>query len=230
MKDQGDSLVEVIVATVIMALLGSLIVGSIAMSQPLSERFDQTGVALTKLSAAAQQIQLSTFRDCTPVNSPSYTFTIDATPATPSTNLIANGDLPLAQIGATYSAQLVGPSGWNHWSVVPQLPTGLTLNSATGWISGVPTFETTKAYKFTVANNDSSIKVSKSINLSTITTKIYVANVTGTGSGATAVWIPCSELLSNGDPMELLSSTTQQITLSTSVGTAQKTLTVMKSS
>ena len=90
-KDRGDSLVEVIIATVIMALLGSAIVGTIAMAQPLSERFNQTGVALTKLSAAAQQIQLATFKDCTAANTPSYAFTAGATPAATGTT-IANGD------------------------------------------------------------------------------------------------------------------------------------------
>ncbi|MEI6844676.1 MAG: Ig domain-containing protein [Actinomycetes bacterium] len=230
MSDRGDSLVEVIIASVIMALLGSVIVGSIAMSQPLSERFNQTGIALTKLSAAAQQIQMATFKDCTAINTPSYPFTLGVTPAAPSTNLIANGDLPLGQVGTSYSAQLVGPSGWSNWNVVPALPTGLALNSSTGVISGTPTVEVTKAYRFTISNSDASLKVSKSINLSTITARIDVPSITGTGATATAVWNNCSDLRANGDPAGLLASTTQQITLTTMVGTSQKTLTVMKSS
>lgn len=228
-KDRGDSLVEVIIATVIMALLGSAIVGTIAMAQPLSERFNQTGVALTKLSAAAQQIQLATFKDCTAANTPSYAFTAGATPAATGTT-IANGDLPLAQIGATYSAQLVGPAGWNNWSVLPALPTGLSLISSTGLITGTPSQEITKGYKFTVSNADASQSVSRSINLSTITAAINVPNVTGTGASTTTVWTPCTDLRTNGDPLGLLVATTQQITLTTTVGTLQKTLTVMKSS
>ena len=227
-KDRGDSLVEVIIATVIMALLGSAIVGTIAMAQPLSERFNQTGIALTKLSTAAQQIQLATFKDCTTTNNP-YPFTDGVTPATPSTNLIANTDLPLGLVSTSYSAKLVGPSAWNNWSVVPTLPAGLSLNSTNGKITGTPTEEVTKSYKFTVANSDSSQSVSKSINLSTITATVNVPNVSGTGASATTAWVACSALSPN-DPLGLLSSTTQQISLTTTVGTLQKTLTVMKSS
>jgi type II secretory pathway pseudopilin PulG len=54
--NRGESLVEVLVSAVIMGLLGLTIVGTIALSQPLSDRVNLTGTAMANLNSASQQI------------------------------------------------------------------------------------------------------------------------------------------------------------------------------
>lgn len=69
---------------------------------------------------------------------------------------VASTSLPPAQIGHAYSAQLAagGGAGAATWSVIGgTLPIGLTLDPATGLISGTPRF--TQSSAFTVAVSDS---------------------------------------------------------------------------
>ncbi len=68
---------------------------------------------------------------------------------------VASSSLPAAQLGHPYSAQLAagGGLGAATWSVIGgTLPIGLTLDPATGVISGTPRFTQTSA--FTVAVSD----------------------------------------------------------------------------
>jgi len=63
--------------------------------------------------------------------------------------------LPNGRVGTPYSQSLVSTGGVAPlmWSVTPALPSGLTLSSATGVISGTPATATTKStYSFTVTD------------------------------------------------------------------------------
>lgn len=74
---------------------------------------------------------------------------------------IETADLPDAQIGTAYSAQLTASGGKPPytWSVAPALPAGLTLAADTGVVSGTPAQVTAKAvYTFTVTDNESESK------------------------------------------------------------------------
>jgi hypothetical protein len=68
---------------------------------------------------------------------------------------LANTPLPAAQLGRPYSAQIVasGGAGAATWSVSSgTLPIGLTLNSASGVISGTPRFTERTAFTVTVTD------------------------------------------------------------------------------
>lgn len=100
-----------------------------------------------------------------------YTFTIKATDSSQNSTsksftlsvvsdyfAIVTSSLPLAQVGTAYSQTLSATGGQlpYNWSVISgSLPNGLTLNSATGEISGMPTI--LGDYTFEIKAVDSSV-------------------------------------------------------------------------
>jgi hypothetical protein len=112
----------------------------------------------------------------TPTTSGSVTFTVkvadsETIPLTATqsytVNILAalaitNTSLPAANLGVAYSATLTASGGQSPYTfavTTGSLPTGLTLNSTTGAISGTPTAAGT--FAFTVTVTDSATNVAK---------------------------------------------------------------------
>jgi type II secretory pathway pseudopilin PulG len=192
--NRGESLVEVLVSAVIMGLLGLTIVGTIALSQPLSDRVNLTGTAMANLNSASQQIQLQSFQACSPSNPEPYLLSsVAITPASVSSSTLAisTAALPIAQApsgGVThfYSTTLLAVNGLSSyaWSVSPNLPSGLSLSS-NGVISGTPVAESSANYKLTVTSNG--VSVSKDIPLTIVTVLVRV-------NDASIAWASCQNV------------------------------------
>jgi hypothetical protein len=71
---------------------------------------------------------------------------------------ITTTSLPDASVGHSYSKTLQRSGGVSPfiWSVTPALPTGLSLNTSTGKISGTPAAGTAGTYSLTLTVEDSS--------------------------------------------------------------------------
>ena len=135
------------------------------------------GAALTTTYISATQLQAAV--DPTLLGKPE-TVTIDVlNPGVPASNqvqflittqlIIDTGDpLPSASVGSFYSAQFTATGGnppYLNWLVVQgNLPPGLSLDSATGILSGTPTAG--GSYQFVVSVNDSAVQnAAKSFSL-----------------------------------------------------------------
>jgi len=86
----------------------------------------------------------------------------------PGSLTIATSSLPDGAVNQPYSATLTGSGGTPPyaWAVTPALPTGLTLDTATGAITGTPTTQGTTTHTFSL--RDSSIPaqtVQQSLNV-----------------------------------------------------------------
>jgi phosphodiesterase/alkaline phosphatase D-like protein len=94
-------------------------------------------------------------------------------------------------VGTSYSKQLVATGGsgtYSNWVVkTGQLPAGLTLDSATGLISGTPTATANVDLVFTVSDSLGTTDDSVSLNLVVIAVPTLSVNATGgiTSAGAT---------------------------------------------
>ena len=84
------------------------------------------------------------------------TTTVTVSPLLPLT--ITTASLPLGTVGIAYSQNLAATGGRRPytWSLRGTLPAGLSLNSPTGVIYGIPT--TTGIYNFTVVVNNTAVK------------------------------------------------------------------------
>jgi type II secretory pathway pseudopilin PulG len=185
-QDQGTSLIEVVLSTVILAMLTLVIVGTIVMAQPLAIRFNQKGAALTNLSTAAAQIQIQSWAACTTAQPYTVQTSTTSTSGTPTALTILTTALPLGVAPTptttyfthpttSYTAALLaggGNTGSYTWSVTPSLPTGLVMTSA-GAISGTPTTEGSSSYKFTVNDGKSVTSVVLNITIISVNEKIY---------------------------------------------------------
>jgi putative Ig domain-containing protein len=90
-------------------------------------------------------------------NSKQLSITIHSS-ITPVT-ITTTSPLPNGKVGRPYSTTLQGSGGTlpYTWSVTPQLPTGLTLNTSTGTITGTPAAGTAKTYSLTFTLRDSTL-------------------------------------------------------------------------
>src|SRR5665213_1899928 len=129
-QDQGTSLIEVVLSTVILAMLTLVIVGTIVMAQPLAIRFNQTGAALTNLTSAAQQIQIQPWATCATARPYIIQVSTTSTSGTPIPLSILTTALPIGMaptlstthfvpVSTPYNATLVagGGTGSYTWSV-----------------------------------------------------------------------------------------------------------------
>ena len=76
---------------------------------------------------------------------------------------ITSTGLPSGLVGIAYSAQLTAAGGtqpYSGWTASGSLPPGLTLNAATGVISGTPTTATGSPFSFTVTVKDGAGNIS----------------------------------------------------------------------
>ena len=129
------------------------------------------------------------------ISGPAAVFTIGFN--SPSTLTVTTTSLPSGLVGTAYSATLAASGGTSPytWSLTSgTLPAGLTLNAATGAITGTPTaMATATALTFTVTDSSSPTQ-SKSVNLTltivaptalAITTTSLPSGQVGTAYGAT---------------------------------------------
>src|SRR6476660_2027440 len=74
---------------------------------------------------------------------------------TPSSLSITTTSLPEGQINQPYSASVGGSGGAlpYTWSVSPALPANLSLDAATGAITGTPTTQATTTHTFTLRDS-----------------------------------------------------------------------------
>ncbi len=114
-----------------------------------------------------------------PAQSKSVNLTL--TIVSPATLAITTTSLPSGQVGTAYSATLAATGGTSpySWSLTSgTLPAGLTLNAATGAISGTPT-ATANATALTFMVTDSSVPMqSKSVNLTLTIAPVTLAITT----------------------------------------------------
>ncbi|HEY4898161.1 MAG TPA: hypothetical protein VIH79_00385 [Candidatus Nanopelagicaceae bacterium] len=184
-QDQGSSLIEVILSTVIFAMLALVIVGTIVMAQPLTNRFNQTGAALTNLTVVAGQIRIQPWATCSTSQPYNIQVSTTSTSGTPTALSIFTTALPIgvapttlttlfASTSTPYNATLMagGGSGSYVWSVVPSLPTGLTLTSL-GVINGTPTTEGSSSYKFRVSDGISVTSQILNLTIVSMNEKVY---------------------------------------------------------
>ncbi len=188
--DRGDSLLEVVISTVIMAIIGVLMISSIAVARPFADKMSVVGQTVQNLNSLAESINLQPYTPCSSVNPEPYLF---ADPSVGSQKVlpgfaITNSDLAPVMVSTgsnvhPYSAQLTVQNATSAvtWSVEPILPFGLSLDPTTGVISGTTSQPVSASYSFTaqeVAN-----KTTKSLTLTSALVTVLINN------GVT--WIPC---------------------------------------
>ena len=188
-NDRGDSLIEVVVATVILSIFGLVILGAIVSNRPIADKIATNTAILNNLASAAQQIQIQPLSVCDPGTPVPYSLSSTVAQSVNASNQTVNittTSLPIAQKGIAYSTTLsaTGGSGANAWSVTPALPSGITLNSSTGVISGTPTAANSGRYKIIVTNAGGTDFQFLVLTVVSISVQVY------NGSS----WVDCSAL------------------------------------
>jgi uncharacterized protein (TIGR03437 family) len=111
-----------------------------------------TGVATTAGPATSFSV---TVKDSTNTTSPAQPLTITVV----NIVTITTSSLPAGTVGVSYSQGLAATNGtppYSSWTIASgSLPPGLTLNSGTGVISGIPSTSTGSPFAFTVTVKDS---------------------------------------------------------------------------
>jgi hypothetical protein len=119
----------------------------LALRDPVSERRcpqREVGVLVERVVAVA----VGTYEDTTTSNQAMVVSSV-------ASLAVATSSLPSGVAGSSYSAQLVsaGGAGADTWSVSSgALPAGLSLNAATGVISGVPSVVGTSSFTVSVSD------------------------------------------------------------------------------
>ena len=233
-SDAGDSLVEVIVAMMIMGLFGLALVGALISAQPMALAFNKTAAATTQLTLAADQISLQPFAACSTSKPQPYVLTAATqTDSSQTAFAITTSSLPIAiapiatsttnstKVSFAYTATLAaaGVTGPYTWTVSPALPNGLTLSSA-GVITGTPQTEIASNYLFTAtaASGATAIRI---MNLTVATVQPLVHNPADTTYASTS-WTAC------GDYGTAAATQVQQVNITTTVGKRQITRTIVK--
>ena len=190
-NDRGDSLLEVVISTVIMGIIGVLLISSIAVARPFADKMSTIGQTVQNLNTLAESINLQGFTPCSSEIPQPYGFgQLPASSGVVSpTFAITTTELPPIMVSTTghvnnYSAQLslVHAPGTVTWSVEPALPIGINLNASTGLISGSSNQALTSEYVFTATSG--SEKASKNLILTSASVLVQVNN----GSG----WVSCA--------------------------------------
>ncbi len=174
-SDSGSSLIEVIVASMIMSLIGLALVTVTVGAKPLAERFNSKGIALSALTFAAKQIQLQTIQDtnCTSASKiQPYYFGSNA----------SKGQMGfVVSIIRDFSPALSG-SGWVYSTTPAQLPDGISMDSSTGEFTGIPTAESSANFTVVATRGTEVSKQVVAITVISIEIKIDVSSVTTTTS------------------------------------------------
>lgn len=114
---------------------------------------------------------------------------VSGTSGTSSTSLrVSTASLPVASTGGSYSATLQATGGTSPytWSTVGgQLPTGLSLSSSTGTISGMPTVAGSFAFRAQVADYKA-ITASSGLSINVSTTSGPAITTVSPNTGSTA--------------------------------------------
>ncbi len=195
-NERGDSLLEVVISTVIMGIIGVLMVSSIAVAKPFANKMSLVGQTVQNLNSLAESINLQPFTACDASNPEPYSVAIPASNSSTAPIGFAITTEELAPIMVStdfktypYLAQLnvQRASSPVTWSVAPALPVGITLNPSTGTISGSTTQPVTNIYTFTA--DDGSNKTIKSLPLTSALVMVTVNNG--------VAWVPCESTQSS---------------------------------
>ncbi len=189
-EDRGDSLLEVVISAVIMGIIGVLLVTSIATARPFADKMSLVGQTVQNLNTLAESINLQPFKPCTPANAQPYDFAdFPSVPASSANGFdFATTSLhPMMTSTSTRASQysqalaLNVPSTGVTWSVEPNLPAGITLDSNTGLLSGSTTQAITSRYIFKATNGVD--KATTTLDLTSAMVVVLVNNGT--------TWVPC---------------------------------------
>ena len=219
-SDAGSSLIEVIVASIIMSLIGLALVTVTIGAKPLAERFNAKSVALSSLTFAAKQIQLQPIQDtnCTTsaTTQPYYFGSISGAKGSKGfvVSIIKDFSPPLTDTGYTYT---VTPSS---------LPSGLTLVPSSGEITGTPTTESSENFTINATKNGVVSKQVINISVISVVVKVDVAS-----ASTTTDFQSCSTNasgISTATAAYTKKQVIQQIILSTTSDTTQTTRTIVK--
>ena len=136
-----------------------------------------TGVISGTPSATGTSTFSVTVKDSAGSTSPAKALSIVVV-ASPS---ITTNSLPNGTVGVTYSQTLGATGGippYSNWTVSSgSLPAGLTLNAATGVISGTPTGTGTSSFSVTVADSVGGVSPAKALSI-TISTDLIISSGT----------------------------------------------------
>ena len=188
--DSGESLIEVVISAVVLSLIGLLLVTSVATAKPFADKMSLMGQGVSGLNTAAEAINIQSFAHCTPGNNEPYSLSV---PTTPDSNTltgfaITTTELPPVLVGSknNYQAQLQiqNAPGALTWNVEPPLPTGISLNSSTGVISGKTDSPITSQYVFTATSG--SAKATQFLTLASVLVEVQENNGTA--------WVDCSQI------------------------------------
>ena len=218
-SEAGSSLVEVIVASVIMAIIGLALVTVTVGAKPLAERFNEKSVSLSSLSFAAKQIQLQ------PITDTNCTSADKIQPYYFGSNSAKGGKGFVVSVIKDFLPALSG-SGYTYTTTPAQLPTGLSINPSTGDITGTPTTESSNNYTIVATKGSEVSKEVINISVISVTIKIDVASsATATDfqsctSNATAI----STATSSYTKKQII----QEVVLTTTNDTSQTTRMIVK--
>lgn len=141
--------------------------------------------------------------------------------------------LATATVGSSYSQSIVATFGAatspDTWSVTPALPTGLTLNTSTGEITGTPTATSSATYTVTaeVTSVGTVARSTKDFTLTVVAGTPTVSSInpsSGPVAGSTSIQINGSNLGSmtsvtfGGTPATITATTASQLTVTLPTG------------
>ena len=243
-SERGSSLIEVVLAAVIMSILGLAIVMVTLGAKPLADRFNAKSVALDSLTFASNQIQQQINKpiqcsfDTTSAKNVAHSL-VDQ-PYLFGNTVTANGryGFIVAVLEDFTPAINTGSTGYTYTVAPSTLPTGLRLND-NGVIVGTPTSESSSNYVITATKGDSVSKEKINITVIKVVVMIDVSLTAPSGSalyaGSTS-FQSCPENNSSTSNQSVASSILtagstqdiQLIELSTTSGTTSTTRTIVK--
>jgi PKD repeat protein len=164
-------------------------------SQNYANKVTATGTTAAITGLSVGQTYYFAARACDQAGTACSAFSNEISTTVPGTQpplSITTASLPTGTVGAAYAATLAasGGTGAYSWSVTSgSLPSGLTLNSATGAITGTPTAATTSSFTARVTDSASPAATSSkavSITVAAPTTPPPLALTTGSLPNGTA--------------------------------------------
>ncbi len=221
-SEAGNSLIEVVVASMIMAIIGLALVTVTVGAKPLAERFNGKSIALSSLTFAAKQIQLQPIQDINCTGSVSdkiqpYYF---------GSNSTKGGKGFVVSIVKDFSPPLTSGINYVYTATPSTLPAGLSLNSATGEITGTPTTESSTKFTIVATNGSNVSKQIINISVVTVVVKIDVASALTTTDFQSCA--TNSAGVSTSTSAYTKKQIIQEVVLSTTTDTTQTTRTIVK--